>query len=112
MLPNKSRQAHISPKIKHSIVSIGALCDSGCTVTFKIKYISVVYKDDIILRGWRNNHSKLWYLPLSVKNEDEKVGDNENNLVNNVNEEKTNQSQKCFYTKHVSSLSNKLLPRL
>ena len=84
MLPNIARQAHISPNIKHSLVSIGSLCDAGCTVTFKIKYVTVVYKYDMILRGWRNHHDKLWYLPLSVEDEDDKVGENENNLVKNI----------------------------
>ena len=41
MLPNISRQAHILPNLKHSLVSIGALFDAGCTVTFKIKYVTV-----------------------------------------------------------------------
>ena len=31
----------------------------------------------------------MWYFPLSVENEDEKVGKEENNLVNNVYEQKT-----------------------
>ena len=83
MLPNIARQAHIFPNIKHSLVLIGSLCDAGCTVTFKIKYFTVVYKYDIILQWWRNHHDKWWYLPLSVEYVDEKVGDNENNLVNN-----------------------------
>ena len=38
----------------------------------------------MILQGWRNHHDKWWYLPLSVEYVDEKVGDNENNIVKNV----------------------------
>ena len=49
MLPNTSRHAHIFPNIRHSLVSIGALYDAGCTVTFKLKEVNVIYKDDIIL---------------------------------------------------------------
>ena len=67
MLPSISRQARISPKIKHSIVSIGALYDAGFTVTFRLKDVTVVYKKKyiyIILRGWRNYQTKLWNLPL------------------------------------------------
>ena len=86
MLPNASRQAHILPNMKHSLVSIGALYDTNYTVTFKIKYVTIVYKDDIIPRGWRNYHNKLWYFPLSFDNEDEQLGDNKNNLMNNVYE--------------------------
>ena len=49
MLSNAARQSHIFPNIKHSLVSIGELCDAGCTVTFKGKYITAVYKYDIII---------------------------------------------------------------
>ena len=84
ILLNISRQAHIFLNIKYSIVSIGALCDSGYTVKFKIKYVTVVCKYYIILLWWRNHHNKLRYFTLSVENENEQVGDNENNLVNNI----------------------------
>ena len=96
MLPNTARQAHIFPNIKYSLVSIGALYDSVCTVTFKIKEVIFVYKDDMILRGWINHHNKLWYFPLSVKNKDEQVGDNINNLV------------KMFTNKNPSIFSKKI----
>ena len=58
MSPNISRQSHNSPNIKHSIVSIGTLCDAGCAVTFKILYVTVIYKDNIILQGWRNHQNE------------------------------------------------------
>ena len=86
MLPNTAILSHIFSNIKHSLVSIGSLCDSGCTVTFKIKDVTVIYKYKIIPQGWRNHHNKFWYFPLSVNNEDEQVGDNQNNLLNNVYE--------------------------
>ena len=73
MIPKTKRQAHIFLSIKHSLVSIGALYDDSCTFTFKIKYVTIVYKQDMILQGWRNQHNKLWHLPLSVDNEDEQV---------------------------------------
>ena len=78
MLPSKTRQSHILPNIKHSILSLGSLCDAGCTVTFCIKYVTVFYKNNIILQGWIKHHNKLWYLLLSVDSEDEKVGDKKN----------------------------------
>ena len=37
MLLITSRQAQIFKNIKHFLVSIGALCDAGYTVTFRIK---------------------------------------------------------------------------
>ena len=68
MLPNTARQANISPHIKHPLVSIGALYDVRCIVTFRIKYFTVMYKNNIILRGWRNHQNKLWDLPISIEN--------------------------------------------
>ena len=68
MLPNIAIQENIFPNIKHSQVSIGEVCDAGCTVTFKMKELTFVYKYNIILQGWINHRNKLCYLPLSVKN--------------------------------------------
>ena len=55
MLPDKARQEPFPPKIRHSLVSIGTLCDAICTVTANIKDVPVIYKDKIILLGWENN---------------------------------------------------------
>ena len=73
MLPNTARRAHILPNIKHSLVSIGALCDASYTVTFKIKEVTVIYKYNIILLGCRYHHNKCWYFSLSAKIEDEQA---------------------------------------
>ena len=45
MLPSTERKATILPNREHSLVSIGSLCNSGCTVMFKIKYFTVMYKN-------------------------------------------------------------------
>ena len=63
---------------------------------FKIKYIIVVYKDNIILLGWINHQNKWWHLPLPVKNEDKQVGEGKNTLVNNVDEQKTQAELETF----------------
>ena len=75
MLPSTTRQAHIFPNIKHSPVAIGALCDELCIVTFIIKGVTVMYKNNIILRGWRNYQNKLWCFPIAIENEYEQVKD-------------------------------------
>ena len=75
MLTNIAIQAHIFPNIRHSLVSILSLFDAVCTVIFKTKNCIVVYKDEIILREWRNNQNKLWFFPLSIENEDKQVGE-------------------------------------
>ena len=49
MITSIEGQAHISTDIKHSPVFIGALCDAECIVTFRIKYVTMIYKNNIIL---------------------------------------------------------------
>ena len=88
MLPSTAIYAHIFPNIKHSLVYIIALYDAGCIVTFIIKDVTAMYKNNIILRGWINHLNKLWYFPLAIGNEDEKVRDYKNNPVNNVYDNK------------------------
>ena len=51
MITDISRKSHTFTNIKHSLVSIGSLCDAECTVTFKIKYFIVIYKGKIIIQG-------------------------------------------------------------
>ena len=59
MLPNIARKEHIFSNVKFALVYIGELCDAGCTVTFNLKDVTVIYKEDIILIWWRNHHNKL-----------------------------------------------------
>ena len=87
-LPSTEGQAQILLNIKQSLVSIGALCDAGWFGTFIIKDVTVMYKNNIIIRGWRNHKNQLWYFPLAIENEYEQVGEYKNNLVNNVYDKK------------------------
>ena len=73
-LPSTARQAHILLNIKQSLVFIGALCDAGCIGKFIIKYVTVMYKNNIIVRGWKNHKNKFSYFPLAIENKYEKVG--------------------------------------
>ena len=66
-----------------------------------------MYKNNTILRGWRKHQNKLWYFPLAIENEYEKVGDKNNNLVNNVYDKKTQAELASFYMQHISSQLNK-----
>ena len=84
MITSTDRQVHIFPNIKHLLVFIGVLCDTGFIVTFRIKDVTVMYKINIILRGWINHQNKLWYLPPETENKYKKVGDYKNNLAKNV----------------------------
>ncbi len=47
------------------LIGIRILCKVGCKVTFDDKKCEVVYKDNIILRGYKDPTTDLWTLPLT-----------------------------------------------
>jgi hypothetical protein len=58
LLPHESRHAHILPGLtKHSLLSVGKICDSGCAVTFTATKVEVT-----------NGGSKIcmWRIPLET----------------------------------------------
>ena len=60
MLPNAARTAHIFPKLASgSLLSIGQLCDAGCTALFEKRKLYIFHKGKIILQGTRQP-SRLW----------------------------------------------------
>jgi hypothetical protein len=64
-LPHASRQAHILPVLaEHSLLSMGKICDSGCTVTFTATKVAVKNSATKILTGQRDKESGLWRAPL------------------------------------------------
>ena len=65
--------------------------------------MSLLLKKNRILWGCINHQNKLWYLPLSVENEDWASGFKKN-PVNNVHENKPNDSYQVIYMQHVSAL--------
>ena len=53
-LPNDARKAHVFPALAPgSLVSIGQLCDSGCTTLLDATTTTVRYKDEVVLEGSR-----------------------------------------------------------
>lgn len=66
ILPIGARTAHIFPGLKSgSLISIGQLCDHGCSATFDSTQVRIHYQDKIIMTGTRShvtNH--LWILEL------------------------------------------------
>jgi hypothetical protein len=48
-----------------SLIGIRILCKAGCKVTFDNEKCKVVYKDSIILRGYKDPTTNLWTLPLT-----------------------------------------------
>jgi hypothetical protein len=54
-LPYTVRQAHILPKLaQHSLISVGQMCDSGCSVTFTATEVTVTNGESTILTGLRD----------------------------------------------------------
>jgi hypothetical protein len=64
-LPHATRQAHILPGLdQHSLLSVGQMCDSGCSVTFTATEVTVTNGESTILTGPRDKYSSLWRIPL------------------------------------------------
>jgi hypothetical protein len=63
-LPSKACEAHLFPNLAHALLSIGLLCDHGCTATFNKKHVKISYRNAIILTGYRDPDTNLWKVPL------------------------------------------------
>jgi hypothetical protein len=64
-LPHAARQAHILPGLaQHSLLSVGQMCDSGCSVTFTATEVTVTNGESKILTGLRDKKNSLWRVPL------------------------------------------------
>jgi hypothetical protein len=64
-LPHTARQAHILPGLaQHSLLSVGQLCDSGCSVTFTAAEVTVKNGESTILTGLQDQYSGMWCVPL------------------------------------------------
>jgi hypothetical protein len=52
VLPVAARKAHIFPQMGNiSLLSIGQLCDNGCTAVFEHDRVRIYFKNEIILTG-------------------------------------------------------------
>jgi hypothetical protein len=66
-LPQAERQAHILPGLaQHSLLSVGQMCDSRCSVTFTASNVTFKNGDSTILTGQRDKESSLWRVPLDL----------------------------------------------
>ena len=60
-LSNKGTNAFIFPDLKSaSLISVGQLCDDGCTVTFTAEDVTATKNKQVVLHGDRNLEDKLW----------------------------------------------------
>ncbi len=59
---------HIVPTLAvASLIGIRPLCKAGCKVIFDDKKCEVVYKEKVILRGFKDASTDLWMLPIPTK---------------------------------------------
>ena len=62
-LPPAAKEVHVFPSLASgSLMSIGQLCDSGCTATFTNTSAIVTHNGKPVITGLRNPTSKLWEL--------------------------------------------------
>ena len=60
-LIKQARQIHIYPKTKTApIISLGVLCDDGCTITIDNQVMSVHKNGQEIIKGTRNKQTGMW----------------------------------------------------
>lgn len=53
-LPQMAVQAHIFPGLSgHALLSIGTLCDAGCTAKFSATTVTIEHKGKVVLTGIR-----------------------------------------------------------
>jgi hypothetical protein len=73
-LPPQVRQAHILPGLVHnSLISVGQLCDNGCSVTFTQDQLTVSKNETCVMYGYRDPKSHLWQVDLKKKFETNQV---------------------------------------
>jgi hypothetical protein len=64
-LPPAARKVHIVPDLaSHSLLSIGQLCDAGCTVSFTATDCTIQYDDVVVLHGKRPATTGLWHIDM------------------------------------------------
>ena len=68
-IPTAARIAHLFPALGNtSLLSIGQLCDAGCTAHFDNSSVSIHFKGSTILSGMRNHTTNhLWSINFPLK---------------------------------------------
>jgi hypothetical protein len=64
VLPAAARLAHIFPQMGNiSLLSLGQLCDHGCTAVFERNRVTVYFKNEVLLTRTRSRETNyLWYI--------------------------------------------------
>jgi hypothetical protein len=67
-IPTSAKLIHLFPDLQsHSLLSIGQLCDSGCTAKFTQHKVLIKYQQKTILEGQRNSTTRLWQIPVEIQ---------------------------------------------
>jgi hypothetical protein len=88
--PLQARQSHILPgPVHNSLISVGQLCDNGCSVTFTHDQVTVSKNKKCVMHGSRDPKSLLWRVDLKQKFEKHEVqynhardNNNQKDLIN------------------------------
>ena len=65
VLSPTARTAMVLPKLKSSnLISIGQLCDDGCSITLNKHTLKVHKNNKVIMKGIRNTSDGLWEIPI------------------------------------------------
>jgi hypothetical protein len=72
--PPQTREAHILPVLVHnSLISVGKLCDIGCSVTFTQEQVTVSKNRKCVMYGSLDPRSSLWRVDLKQRFETKQV---------------------------------------
>ena len=73
-LPPTATVSHIVPEMTtHNLLSIGQLCDAGCTATVTKDKIEVTHNSHTILTGTRSDETTLWHMDFPSEVEPETI---------------------------------------
>ena len=63
-LPEAAQDAYIVDNMQKNLISIGKLCNAGCTAIFTKNDVKIRINNDIVLQGNRNPQHGLWEVPM------------------------------------------------
>jgi hypothetical protein len=72
--PPQARNAYILPGLVHnSLISVGQLCDNGCSATFTQELVTVLKNGKCVMYGSRDTRSRLWRVNFKKRFETHQV---------------------------------------
>ena len=112
-LPAEARTGHILQNLKnYALISVVKLCDAGCNVIFQHDCCLVIYNNKIIMYGTRCPRTKLWMVPLSLRNKTHRIKNKTNftqHHANNIHHMANQRNlieylHQCFFSPPTSTL--------